>query len=759
MIPAGFHFLRPDWLYALIPAVLLALLVWRRLGQGRDDWAGLVDAHLLRHLAVRERAGMRRWPVPALLAAWALAVVALAGPAWQKVPTPTLDRLDPVVVVLSLSRSMDGTDRKPSRLVAARHKVEDMLGRMKGGQVGLVIYAEAPFVAAPLTEDARVVGQMLPELATDLMPVPGDRPDLGIAEAVKLLKNTGAPTGRIVLVADGPGQNPPLTRAAVTAASAAGYTVSVLDVTAPGGDDAAQGALRTLASDGRGRFAAVSPDGRDLDAVLARSLAARSPVAEARSPLQESGLKADQWVDMGPWLLLLAAPLAALAFRRGWLAALPLAFLLGGALSGEARAQALEAPDAAALQRADSTWRNLWQTPDQQGASAFSRKDYDTAARSFADPAWKGSALYEGGNYDAAASTFSATPGADYNRGNALAKAGKLEEAVSAYEAALARDPKDADAQHNLDIVKKVLELRKQQQDEQNKQNQQNQKDQQDQKDQQKQGGGGQSQSKDKSSDGKDKKQDPGQDKGQDKGQDPKPDPGDKPQPEQPGPEKGQNKGPNKEPGKDQKDQKKPDQGQDKGQDKGQGQGQDKPDPSKPDPSKPGDNNKPDPSKPGDNNKPDPKKPGEDKAPPPDKPGQDQPDPFAPPPPPNQKPEPPQPAPQPQPSPQGQPQPAQPAPAPEPKPGPGQPGQGQPGQGQPGQGQQAQPVQVKPGEPPKEPPKDPKTILMPRPMTEQDQNREQALRSVPDDPVGLLRARIRSYYSGAPVPAYEEKGP
>lgn len=752
MIPAGFHFLRPDWLYALIPAVLLALLVWRRLGQGRDDWAGLVDAHLLRHLAVRERAGMRRWPVPALLLAWALTVVALAGPAWQKVPTPTLDRLDPVVVVLSLSRSMDATDRKPSRLVAARHKVEDMLGRMRGGQVGLVIYAEAPFVAAPLTEDARVVGLMLPELATDLMPVPGDRPDLGIAEAVKLLKNTGAPTGRIVLVADGPGQNPPLTKAAVSAAAAAGYVVNVLDVSVSGGSGAGESELKALAGLGRGRFAAVSPDGRDLDAVLARAVALRSPVAEARTPLQETGLKADQWVDMGPWLLLLAAPLAALAFRRGWLAALPLAFLLGGALSGEARAQALEAPDAAALQRADSTWRNLWQTPDQQGASAFSRKDYDAAARSFADPAWKGSALYEGGNYDAAASTFGSMPGADYNRGNALAKAGKLEEAVSAYEAALARDPKDADAQHNLDIVKQVLELRKQQQDEQNKQNQQNQKnqkDQKDQKDQQKQGGGGQSQANQKPSDGKDK--------GQDKGPEPKKDPGDKPQPEQPGPDKGQNQGPNKDQGKDQK-KPEPGQGPEKGPDKEKGQ--DKPDTSKPDPTKPGDNKKPDP-----------KSPGADKAPPPDKPGEDQPDPFAPPPPPNQKPEPPQGAPQPQPAqpqPQGpqqgqQPGQSQPAqPAPQPKPTPAQPAQGQQGQSQPGQAPQAQParpVQVQPGGTPKDPSKDPQMVLMPRPMTEQDQNREQALRSVPDDPVGLLRARIRSYYSGTPVPAYEEKGP
>ncbi|MEW6257646.1 MAG: hypothetical protein AB1592_16960, partial [Pseudomonadota bacterium] len=42
-----------------------------------------------------------------------------------------------------------------------------------------------------------------------------------------------------------------------------------------------------------------------------------------------------------------------------------------------------------------------------------------------------------------------------------------------------------------------------------------------------------------------------------------------------------------------------------------------------------------------------------------------------------------------------------------------------------------------------------------QPLTEQDQNREQTLRMVPDDPTGLLRARIRSHYSGTVVPTVE----
>ncbi|MEW6125314.1 MAG: hypothetical protein AB1698_22125, partial [Pseudomonadota bacterium] len=72
----------------------------------------------------------------------------------------------------------------------------------------------------------------------------------------------------------------------------------------------------------------------------------------------------------------------------------------------------------------------------------------------------------------------------------------------------------------------------------------------------------------------------------------------------------------------------------------------------------------------------------------------------------------------------------------------------------PEQPQPPQQQQAKPEPPPQEPP--PQEGIAVRPMTEQDQNREQTLRMVPDDPTGLLRARIRSYYSGTVVPTVED---
>ncbi|MFG1427639.1 VWA domain-containing protein [Roseixanthobacter glucoisosaccharinicivorans] len=688
LLPAGFHFLRPDWLWAIVPALGLAVLAFRRFGAGGNPWRHLVDAHLLRHLSLQETARGRLWPVLALLLGWVLAALAMAGPTWQKLPTPALDRLDPTVIVLSLGQSMNATDQSPSRLGAARHKVDDILARMRGGQVGLVIYADAPFVASPLTEDGRIIAQMLPELSTELMPVLTDRPDLAVARATALLRDAGAPAGRIVLITDGAGDDPAATLAAAKAAAQAGYRVNVIGVGTLAGSPLLafdggvlrardgtvittrmdEARLREIAAAGRGSFSAMTVGNGDLDTVLAKSSGSAAPLDPV---LQDSGLSADQWLDMGPWLLLGVLALAPLAFRRGWIAVLLVA-ALGGMLAPRAAqaqgapAQTLElrgvdtqgqgpqplAAQGAASGSADAggsrTWDGLWRTPDQQGADAFARSDYGAAARSFENPQWQASALYKSGAFAEAADAYAKVPDGDYNRGNALARAGKLEEAIKAYDAALAAhpgqdDPVRADAVFNRELVQKLLDQRK--------------------KDQEK---------KDQEKKDKDKKD---QQKDQDK-KDPK---------------SGNDQKPKDEPGKDEKKDK---------------------------PQKPGDEKKPDqppptPDPKGAPQKPEPQKPEPPKAPP--KPDPQKPDPQKPDP---QKPEPPKPNPADQKPPEQKPP-------------------------------EKPPEQKPPEPPPPQPP--PAQPGAPKPLTEEDQNRAQTLRLVPDDPTGLLRARIRSHYGGAGV--------
>ena len=97
---ADFHFLRPWWL-ALLPVGVW--LIWQLL-RGRADsggWRSVVDAPLRAHvLAEPEVLRESRWPLIAALASWLLAVVALAGPAWERLPVPAFRSEEALVVAL-----------------------------------------------------------------------------------------------------------------------------------------------------------------------------------------------------------------------------------------------------------------------------------------------------------------------------------------------------------------------------------------------------------------------------------------------------------------------------------------------------------------------------------------------------------------------------------------------------------------------------------------------------------------------------------
>ncbi|MEZ5787940.1 MAG: tetratricopeptide repeat protein [Xanthobacteraceae bacterium] len=541
MLSTEFFFLRPYWLLLMIPALWLVWLAMRGNKRGVDTaWSRLVDPHLLAALSVSKASGARsRW-LPAVLGAGLIAAtVAMAGPTWQKIERPSYQSKQPVAVAMSLAQSMNAGDIKPSRLVRAGHKLRDILERQDGGDVGFVIYSDRPFTATPLTEDGEVIRQMLPELSTSLMPVLGNRADLAIAKATDLLKNAGAKGGNIILLADSPGSDAAASIAAAQAARAAGYKVDVIGVgtdqdatlrTASGEPiTGANGAalqatfdadgLRRIATAAGGVYAPLTANNSDVDRVLPQSAFEQPSITTKRVDF-----KADDWADMGYWLLLVPVLLAPLAFRRNVVLALPLALaLMAGLASGRAEAATLE---------------NFWKTPDQQGATAFADRNYATAAQKFEDDRWRAASLYRSGDYASAAQTLAdrATFDDTYNRGNALAKSGNLEGALAAYDKALKSRPDDADARFNRDLVAKLLDQQKQKQNQQ-QQNQQRSKQQQggqdqDQKQQSKQQQGGQGQDQkqqskqQQGSKGQDQKQadqrqqqNGGQEKGQDQKQ------------------------------------------------------------------------------------------------------------------------------------------------------------------------------------------------------------------------------------------------
>ena len=451
-----FVLVRPWWLLAIPPG--LVLVWWLRRHWARSgSWESIVDPALLPHLLVGTGTPRREWPWAVMAVAVVVAGLALAGPAFERLEQPVFRSLAARVIALDVSRSMDARDLAPSRMGRARHKASDLLRRSRDGRTGLVVFAGEAFVVAPLTRDADTLVHLLSAVDTSVIPVQGSRPDLGLTAAHELLEKGRATVGEIILVTDG--VKGPRTHDTAETLAGKGIRVSVLAV---GTEDGAPvplreggflksmhgeivvprvdtATLRAVAAAGKGRFSTVTADDADIDWLLGTRV--DDPW---RRTLEEVDRTTDAWRDEGSWLVLALLPMAALAFRRGWLLALPLAV-------------SLSVPDAGAFEFAD-----LWARRDQQAARAIERGETDRAAAIAPDHRWRGTALYRGGRYDESAGAFAGGDTADdhYNRGNALARAGDLRGALDAYGEALARDPGHEDAEHNRKIVESLIGTR-----------------------------------------------------------------------------------------------------------------------------------------------------------------------------------------------------------------------------------------------------------------------------------------------------------
>ncbi|MDH5564354.1 MAG: VWA domain-containing protein, partial [Nitrospirota bacterium] len=448
----AFHFLRPEWLWGFLPLGGLLLMLAKH-GATAQVWESVCDAHLLPHVLVGVSGAKSRKPLILLGLAWALALVALAGPVWSQLSQPVFRAESALVILLDVSRSMDAQDVTPSRLTRAKHKLRDILNRRQEGQTALVVFAGEAFVVSPLTDDARTIETFVQTLDTTLMPVQGSRPDLALKLGNELLEQAGVPRGDLLLVTDGEAE--PATLNTIKQLSAKGRSISVLGVgTEDGAPIPEQGgfvkdntgaivvaklhpaSLKAAARAGGGRFALLSLDDQDLDVVL--PTVDVEGISSTTVPTQRT---TDLWKEEGPWVVLLLVAIALPAFRRGWVGVL-LAVLL---LPQVSQAFSLE---------------NVWERPDQQGMQALEQKDPKKAAGLFEQPDWKGIAHYRAGDYEQAEQAFSTidSPDAHYNRGNALAKLGKYPEAIASYQAALTKQADHVDAQHNLDVLKKMLE-------------------------------------------------------------------------------------------------------------------------------------------------------------------------------------------------------------------------------------------------------------------------------------------------------------
>ncbi|MEM8868004.1 MAG: VWA domain-containing protein [Verrucomicrobiota bacterium] len=294
-----FHFIRPAAFW-LIPIAVVIWWLWQRLSDPLRGWRMQIDPDLLAALVVGQNKSQIR-PVHFILLAWLVAIIAVAGPTWRLEPSPFADDATPLMILLKVDISMETADPAPTRLERARLKITDLAKARQGQPLGLIAYAGSAHLVLPPTRDTAAVAEMASEISPEIMPVKGDRLDLALNEAERILKGSNQ-GGSMVVIADSVETEGDQLKSMT---NDLGFPVQFLAINSP--DTAESESLSAAARILDAPVAELDYEDRDIASLIRRA---------ANAPLAESGEGGDRWMESGYWLVPLVGILLLSLFRR-----------------------------------------------------------------------------------------------------------------------------------------------------------------------------------------------------------------------------------------------------------------------------------------------------------------------------------------------------------------------------------------------------------------------------------------------------------
>lgn len=281
-------FAQPVFLSCFIPLIFIGLVIYFLVRRTELAVARLGSPQLIARLSASVNQRGRRWKMVLWFAAVSLLIVSLARPRWGSQVEYVERRGVEIMVALDVSESMLAEDLKPNRLARAKLETTELMDRLEGNEMGLVLFSGAAFVQFPLTSDFATARTFLDAAYPGII----SRPGTAIAEAVEIaitgFNEEQATQKVIILLTDGENHEGDILASAESAAEK-GIIIYTIGFGSPGGEPIpqydAQGelidykrdqsgelvmsrldetSLQQIALISGGRYFRAVPDGREI---------------------------------------------------------------------------------------------------------------------------------------------------------------------------------------------------------------------------------------------------------------------------------------------------------------------------------------------------------------------------------------------------------------------------------------------------------------------------------------------------------------
>lgn len=194
---------RPELMYLFIGGPLLSLLFLLMLWWKKRALGKFSSPAMLKHIAPMLSTGK---PVVKFLffrlAIFFLTIAVINPQIGSKMTEAKQEGID-LMIAIDVSNSMMSEDIKPNRLERARRGVSQLIDKLYGDRVGIIVFAGDAYVQLPITTDFSAARMFLNTIDTDIVPVQGTSIGAAIDMAMESFDFENGAQKAIIVISDG----------------------------------------------------------------------------------------------------------------------------------------------------------------------------------------------------------------------------------------------------------------------------------------------------------------------------------------------------------------------------------------------------------------------------------------------------------------------------------------------------------------------------------------------------------------------------